>query len=61
VPPHFDGVLLRPDPPVSRALSAYTRAKPDPVTAAFIAVAAKETVVLPPYILHRIGPAAPAS
>ncbi|MTE13490.1 LysR family transcriptional regulator [Nocardia sp. CT2-14] len=35
IPPHFDGVLLRPDPPVRRTLTAYTRARPDPLTVAF--------------------------
>jgi DNA-binding transcriptional LysR family regulator len=38
VPANFDGVLLRPDPPISRPLCAYTRSRPDPVTEAFIAV-----------------------
>jgi DNA-binding transcriptional LysR family regulator len=35
VPPHFDGVLLRPDPPIRRTLTAYTRTRPDPLTVAF--------------------------
>lgn len=35
VPPHFDGALLRPDPPIRRALTAYTRTRPDPLTVAF--------------------------
>jgi DNA-binding transcriptional LysR family regulator len=35
VPPHFDGVLLRPDPPIRRTLTAYTRSRPDPLTVAF--------------------------
>jgi DNA-binding transcriptional LysR family regulator len=50
VPERFDGVLLRPDPPVTRPLSAYTREKPDPITAAFIAVTAEKAVVTPPHI-----------
>lgn len=55
VPPHFDGVLLRPDPPVTRPLSAYTRARPDPVTAAFIALTADNAVVTPAHIRRRLG------
>ncbi|GAA4831808.1 LysR family transcriptional regulator [Kitasatospora terrestris] len=35
VPPHSDGVLLRPDPPVRRTLAAYTRTRPDRLTTAF--------------------------
>jgi DNA-binding transcriptional LysR family regulator len=57
VPPHFDGFVLRPDPPVTRPLSAYTRARPDPTTAAFIAVAVEKAVLTPPHITRRLGPA----
>jgi hypothetical protein len=53
-------VVLRPDPPVSRELSAYTRARPDPITAAFIAVTAEETVVTPAHILRRLGLGVPS-
>ncbi|MET7299405.1 LysR family transcriptional regulator [Embleya sp. NPDC005575] len=35
VQPGFDGVLLRPDPPVRRVLTAYTRTRPDPLTTSF--------------------------
>ncbi|GAA0329861.1 LysR family transcriptional regulator [Actinoallomurus spadix] len=35
LPPGFDGLLLRPDPPIRRVLSAYGRIRPDPLTAAF--------------------------
>ena len=51
VPPHFNGVVLHPDPPVTRALSAYTRPRPDPTTTTFIAVVATHAVVTPPHIL----------
>ena len=37
VPPGFPGLLLWPDPPVRRQLSVYTRVRPDPITAAFVA------------------------
>jgi DNA-binding transcriptional LysR family regulator len=42
IPPHFDGAVLRPDPPVTRMLSVYTRVRPDPITEAFVdAIAAQ--------------------
>jgi DNA-binding transcriptional LysR family regulator len=59
VPPHFDGILLRPDPPVLRPLSVYTRVRPDPITAAFVTAIAVETLVTPPHITARMG--SPAS
>jgi DNA-binding transcriptional LysR family regulator len=37
VPPEFPGQVLWPDPPVRRELSVYTRVRPDPITAAFVA------------------------
>ena len=55
VPPHFDGILLRPDPPVLRPLSVYTRVRPDPITAAFVTAIAVETLVTPPHITARLG------
>jgi DNA-binding transcriptional LysR family regulator len=55
VPPRFDGILLRPDPPVRRPLSVYTRVRPDPITAAFVAAIAVETLVTPPHIISRLG------
>src|SRR5580700_8797946 len=55
IPPHFDGVLLRPDPPVRRPLSVYTRVRPDPITAAFVAAIAVETLVTPPHIISRLA------
>jgi DNA-binding transcriptional LysR family regulator len=36
LPAAFDGVLRRPDPPITRRLVAYTRGEPDPLTAAFL-------------------------
>jgi DNA-binding transcriptional LysR family regulator len=60
VPLHFDGILLRPDPPVLRPLSVYTRVRPDPITAAFVAAIADRTLVTPPHITARLGPPANA-
>jgi DNA-binding transcriptional LysR family regulator len=61
VPPGFDGVLLRPDPPVRRALSVYTRVRPDPITAAFVEAITIDNLATPPHISARLGldPAAP--
>ncbi|MEY9836594.1 LysR family transcriptional regulator [Streptacidiphilus sp. EB103A] len=56
VPPHFDGVLLRPDPPVRRPLAVYTRVRPDPITAAFVSAISVETLVTPVHITERLGP-----
>jgi DNA-binding transcriptional LysR family regulator len=56
IPRHFDGVLLRPDPPVLRPLSVYTRVRPDPITAAFVSAISVETLVTPPHITERLGP-----
>jgi DNA-binding transcriptional LysR family regulator len=57
IPPHFDGILMRPDPPVRRTLSVYTRVRPDPITAAFVAAIADENMVTPPHVARRLGPA----
>src|SRR3984957_264819 len=56
IPRHFDGTLLRPDPPVLRPLSVYTRVRPDPITAAFVSAISVETLVTPPHITERLGP-----
>jgi DNA-binding transcriptional LysR family regulator len=65
VPPHFEGILLRPAPPRRRPrpryptrrprpLSVYTRVRPDPITAAFVEAIADRTLVTPPHIHHRL-------
>jgi DNA-binding transcriptional LysR family regulator len=56
IQPHFDGIILRPDPPIQRALTVYTRVRPDPITAAFVAAVADATPVTPPHIASRLGP-----
>ncbi|MET9662682.1 LysR family transcriptional regulator [Streptomyces sp. NPDC006510] len=45
IPPHFDGVVLRPEPPVRRTLTAYTRTRPDPLTVAFADLLAQQAHV----------------
>ncbi|MDQ1464186.1 MAG: hypothetical protein QOC73_1127 [Actinomycetota bacterium] len=55
VPPGYRGVLLWPDPPVRRQLSVYTRVRPDPITAAFVAAITRETLATPPHILEALG------
>jgi DNA-binding transcriptional LysR family regulator len=56
VPPAFDGVLRRPDPPVQRMLSAYTRVRPDPITAAFVEAICHHTLATPTHILSLLEP-----
>jgi DNA-binding transcriptional LysR family regulator len=56
VPPAFDGVLRRPDPPVQRMLSAYTRVRPDPITAAFVQAICHHTMATPMHILSLLEP-----
>ncbi|WP_344677751.1 LysR family transcriptional regulator [Saccharopolyspora taberi] len=54
IPPRFDGRLLRPDPPVRRTLTAYTRGRPDPLTTAFVDVLARRATVLPEHVRRRL-------
>jgi hypothetical protein len=56
VPPPFDGVLRRLDPPVQRMLSAYTRVRPDPITAAFVEAISDHTMATPTHILSLLEP-----
>jgi DNA-binding transcriptional LysR family regulator len=56
IPRRFDGKLLRPDPPVHRTLTAYTRSGPDPLTAAFVDTLARKAVVLPDHVRRRLTP-----
>lgn len=47
LPREFDGLTLRLDPPLCRALTAYTRTRPDPLTTAFAELLARQAGVLP--------------
>ncbi|RSM65306.1 LysR family transcriptional regulator [Kibdelosporangium aridum] len=47
LPPSFDGPVLRPDPPITRPLAAFTRSAPDPLTSAFIETVVAEKSVVP--------------
>jgi DNA-binding transcriptional LysR family regulator len=49
IPPHFDGAALRPDPPIRRTLTAYTRTRPDPLTVAFADHLARQARLNPPH------------
>jgi len=55
IPPHFPGLLLLPEPPVRRPLTAYTRTGPDPIAAAFIDILASEAPITPAHIRRRLG------
>jgi DNA-binding transcriptional LysR family regulator len=52
IPPDFPGLVLWPDPPVSRQLAVYTRVRPDPITAAFVAAITRDTLATPPHLLN---------
>jgi DNA-binding transcriptional LysR family regulator len=55
VAPGFPGVLLRPDPPVHRQLSVYTRVRPDPISAAFVAAITREPLATPRHVLDNLN------
>ena len=55
IPPHFAGLLLLPDPPVRRALAAYTRTSPDPIASAFLDILASEAPIMPAHVRRRLG------
>ncbi|MEV0188048.1 LysR family transcriptional regulator [Kitasatospora purpeofusca] len=47
VPPGFDGLVRRPEPPVRRPLVAYTRTRPDALTTAFVELLSRRVRLLP--------------
>ncbi|MCM2425007.1 LysR family transcriptional regulator [Streptomyces sp. RKAG337] len=55
IPPHFDGLLLRPEPPVTRPLTAYTRSSPDPIAHAFLDMLSEEIPLTPRHIRERFA------
>ncbi|MEU6232415.1 LysR family transcriptional regulator [Kitasatospora sp. NPDC047058] len=55
VPPGFDGLVRRPEPPVRRPLAAYTRTRPDPLTAAFVELLARQACLLPPHVRELLA------
>jgi DNA-binding transcriptional LysR family regulator len=55
IPPHFAGLLLLPDPPVRRTLTAFTRTSPDPIASAFLDILASEALTTPAHIRRRLG------
>ena len=48
--------MLVVDPTVRRMLSAYTRVRPNPVTAAFVQAICHHTMATPVHILSRLEP-----
>ena len=56
VPAAFDGILRYPDPPVQRMLAAYTRVRPDPVTAAFVEAICHHTLATPTHLRGLLHP-----
>ncbi|MEV6973021.1 LysR family transcriptional regulator [Kitasatospora sp. NPDC093806] len=55
VPVAFDGLVRRPEPPVRRALAAYTRTRPDPLTAAFVELLARQACLLPQHVTELLS------
>jgi DNA-binding transcriptional LysR family regulator len=55
IPASFDGVVRRPDPPVERMLSVYTRVGPDPITNAFVDAISDRALVNPAHVMARIA------
>jgi DNA-binding transcriptional LysR family regulator len=53
VPVTYDGILLRPDPPVSRQLHLHQGA-PDPITEAFVLAITNKTLEAPIHIQERL-------
>ncbi|WP_181794826.1 LysR family transcriptional regulator [Streptomyces sp. WELS2] len=54
IPPHFAGAFLRPDPPLRRQLTGYTRTSPDPVTASFLEHLAEHAPLMPAHVAGRL-------
>lgn len=58
IPAGFDGLVLRPDPPVRRALTAYTRPNPDPISEAFLQTLRETARPVPSALVDLFGPMA---
>ncbi|UXY32131.1 LysR family transcriptional regulator [Streptomyces sp. HUAS TT20] len=54
IPPHFGGAVLRPDPPLRRRLTGYTRTSPDPVTASFLDILGDHAPLMPAHVGRRL-------
>jgi DNA-binding transcriptional LysR family regulator len=54
IPPHFAGAFLRPDPPLRRQLTGYTRTSPDPVTASFLETLGEHAPLMPTHVARRL-------
>ncbi|MFE6864988.1 LysR family transcriptional regulator [Kitasatospora sp. NPDC057692] len=55
VPTGFDGLVRRPEPPVRRPLVAYTRTRPDALTAAFVELLARRACLLPDQVARMLS------
>ncbi|MEU3184111.1 LysR family transcriptional regulator [Streptomyces sp. NPDC006923] len=61
IPPRFAGAFLRPDPPVVRQLTGYTRTSPDPVTTSFLEALSAHAPLMPAHIGRRLRGSGPAT
>ncbi|MCZ9343534.1 LysR family transcriptional regulator, partial [Streptomyces sp. TRM76130] len=55
VPRHFPEAVLRPDPPVTRVLTGYTRTSPDSVAASFLDLLEEHAALTPRHVARRLG------
>jgi DNA-binding transcriptional LysR family regulator len=55
VPRHFPEAVLRPDPPVTRVLTGYTRTSPDSVAASFLDLLEEHAALMPRHVARRLG------
>lgn len=53
--PDHPGTILRPDPPIERAIHAFTHRTPDPLTTTLIDRLLTDTVLIPDHIHRRCG------
>jgi DNA-binding transcriptional LysR family regulator len=54
VPSSFTGRIARPVPRVQRELAATTGAQPDVLTSRFVALLARDAVLMPPHVAERL-------
>jgi DNA-binding transcriptional LysR family regulator len=54
VPRHFDGLIRRTAPPITRPIVAYYPDNPDPLTAAFVTTATRECRLMPAHVARLL-------
>lgn len=54
IPSHVPGAFPRPDPPLRRQLTGYTRTSPDRVTASFLETLGQHAPLMPAHVSRRL-------